>query len=904
MSALVRKELRSILPPWLLAMALAILPIWLAWPGELGIYAGTPGYLVYAPFALGVLLLSLTPFGQELNWGTFSVLLAQPVSRARIWRVKTLILAVALLLVFAALFISARLRLESVIEGAKNTFWRGLLSRPGGDPSVEMMISDTRRSVLLDLLEIGGLGALAGFAGGLWTTLLFRQVSAAFWFTLLVPTGLGLLTSQLLGGFSDTVAFQGTCDVLGVYSVLGLLWARHLFQEVQDTQWTGGVVSLPAWRGRAAGGRKGATRRERRALSALLKKEFESQYVNLLLAGGLALLHLAVLVVRGLSAGYLETHRTLAMTLETVPILWLVMPLLVGSVAVAEERKLGTFESLSCVPVSRRWQFGLKFVVALGLGFLLGAVAPLGIEWLGTRFGLRPNMSFTGAGGLWTFSGAAGAITFLAFYGSSLTRNTLQALASGIFLCVVAALVGIAGSQPPSLGGVLVWRPELLALVLGPVMALGLLVLACRNYRQVQVRTRDWRRNAWVVLVLLLSATAATSAIYHRFWEAWQPLEPPHAYVESRGPREFATLPKVAASFHQMAVLLPDGRLWMRGQRVEQKKVVVATGPYFLPEAKGPFHTGFAPGKNWRDIATSALGCVAIQQDGSLWDLSHFQPGVRGSAAEFKRLGDGNDWSQVAAGWEHFCALKSDGTLWEWGYRLVPPASNTAQMQLLSLPTQVGTDTDWVAIANSDEGSVAAKADGTIWRWGAFAAWGHHNLTNEDSLLRPRKWLAFPGAQRPVSLSYNGLAVAAVCDDGSLWVGGNVFYQMLGPRGKERGKTEMVRWGSASNWTQFQFVGPLTAAGVKRDGSLWVWDAGAFRYASLEWHPPQPLSDYAVWLAVGETGSHEILSLGRDGTLCRWANPEAGRDDFYPERLQRLLMPSRIHAREIADLGR
>src|ERR1017187_7720729 len=116
MSPLVHKELRALLPPWGLALVLAILPIWLVWPGAAGIWAGTPGYLVYAPFALGVLLLSLTPFGQELNWGTYSILLAQPVSRARIWRIKTLLLALALLLVFAAFFVTALLRINLVLD--------------------------------------------------------------------------------------------------------------------------------------------------------------------------------------------------------------------------------------------------------------------------------------------------------------------------------------------------------------------------------------------------------------------------------------------------------------------------------------------------------------------------------------------------------------------------------------------------------------------------------------------------------------------------------------------------------------------------------------------------------------------------------------------------------------------
>src|SRR5208282_1645305 len=192
MSPLVRKELRSIFPLWLLAMVLAILPVWLVWPGGRGIWPSAPGYLVYAPFAVGVLLLSLTPFGQELNWGTFSILLAQPVSRTRLWRVKVLLLAVALFLVFVGFFLSNQLRVDSVMSAAKTTF--GHTYYAGGvDRAWESFIAGTRHEALLDALMVGGLGAAAGLAGGLWTTLLFRQVSAAFWFTLLVPTGLGLL---------------------------------------------------------------------------------------------------------------------------------------------------------------------------------------------------------------------------------------------------------------------------------------------------------------------------------------------------------------------------------------------------------------------------------------------------------------------------------------------------------------------------------------------------------------------------------------------------------------------------------------------------------------------------------------------------------------------------------------
>ncbi|MCX6916818.1 MAG: hypothetical protein NT167_27865 [Verrucomicrobia bacterium] len=317
MSPLVRKELRSLLAPWSLAMLLAIVPIWLLWPGTAGIWANTPSYQVFAPFAVGVLLLSLTPFGQELNWGTFSILLAQPVPRARIWRVKTLLLAVALLLVFLAFYLSAWLRIDSVMNASRiRDLTRTWINAPNFTEAVRFMrrtLAENQHVMLVSSVTVAGLSVVAGFAGGLWTPLLFRQVSAAFWFTLLVPMGLGMVTSQLLGGFPDVVSRVGVCAVLGLYSAAGFVWARRLFEQVQDTQWTGGVVSLPKWGRATAQAQPGIGGRKRRAVRALLSKELQSQYVNLLLAGGLLLIHLFVLALRRLGAEYLQTHSGMRM---------------------------------------------------------------------------------------------------------------------------------------------------------------------------------------------------------------------------------------------------------------------------------------------------------------------------------------------------------------------------------------------------------------------------------------------------------------------------------------------------------------------------------------------------------------------------------------------------------------
>jgi hypothetical protein len=641
----------------------------------------------------------------------------------------------------------------------------------------------------------------------------------------------------------------------------------------------------------------------------LLRKELQSQYVNLLLAGALLLIHLAVLATRALTAGYLSTHRSIAEMLEAFPVLWLALPLLVASVTIAEERKLGTFETVACVPLSRWRQFGIKLGLALVLGLVLGAVVPLAVEQLGTLVGLHPTTMLAFGAEILPATGvavlAALGITLLAFYGSSLTRNTLQALGSGVLACVIASLLIEVAARPPNLWDVPLWGPRLLAWILSPVMLLALVVLAYRNYRHLQLNAKAWRCNGSVLLMGLLGVTIVTSAIYHRFWEVWLPLEPPHPWRAFYGAARQGAAPKVQASLTRMAALLPDGRLWLRARAVSWRKVGQDPNTFFVPEASGRVHAGFVPSSNWRDIAVSSYACFAIKNNGSLWDLSVFQPGTRNAQVELKQVGNSRDWIKISPGFRRYCGLKSDGTLWEWGSPPIP-APNEASREDFRVPAQVGADTDWVAIAGCDQGTVAAKADGTLWQWGWIVDRSTNGPAKSKTLTQPQRWLAFPGPQRPHSISFDGDAVAAVCDDGSLWLGGILPFRPVSPDEMNRARTEMVRCGTESDWEQVQLLGPLAAVGVKRDGSLWAWDIALASWPRGEAVAPHvPVSLYPAWVAVCPYGS-TYLTLGRDDTLCVWGDPE---DDHYYAfnrdalDLRKLLLPSRIKAREIADLA-
>jgi hypothetical protein len=906
MSPLLRKELRLILPAWLLALALAVLPAWLFWPAGQGNIPQPPGALIFVPFSLGVFLLGITPFGGELSLGTFSALLAQPVPRRHLWLAKTVLVAVALIIVFVALCISNQLRVDAVLGTMKSTAWQHSFRRPGQpDKFFLNLITETRQAALHATWLIGSLSILAAFAGGLWTTLLFRQTSAAFWSTVLVPLALGLLTAKLLSGFSDGIVAVGLLLVLGLYAVAGVIWAWRFFARVQDMQWTGGVVSLPSWAGVAARPAEGVTTQSRKPLRALLRNELQLQYINLLIAGGLLVLHVGILLFRKINSDYLAAHVSWAMICESLPLLWLAVPLLVGSVAVAEERKLGTLESLLSLSTTRRFQFLVKLAVALALGVFFGAVLPITLEQLGSWGGITTNPS-----GYWVINASRstafvllfGSIGFsvLAFLGSTLTRNTLQALGAGVLISVLGFLCFALAVEPPNPGDIVLWRGNLARFIGAPVMALTVLKLAYGNYKRLQPDLRAWRQTGLTLMVALTAVAATTTAVYHRFWEAWMPLEPTHrfysSYYASRQP-QFPAVPKLQATLANIALLLPDGQLWLRNRSVKMHQFQVEDRLVTIPQPKGFWHSNKLPGSNWRAVAASDTSCFAIQANGSLWQVSSNES-IGASSPAPRRVDPGSDWKAISAGGEHFTALKSDGTLWEWGQ--TPTALGTRLgYKRLAIPTRVGEEADWVAVADGERMSVAVKPDGSIWRWGHFYLNNTNGPSNWRIAERPERWLEGP-AQLPRCISLQGNAIAIVYEDGTLW--GAYLRLFYKSENAELATRQMVPWGEDMDWKEVKIYSWDKAVGIKKDGSLWRWQSLSASWENKTWllSRTKP-SAYSDWLAVCP-GRDDFLAFAADGSLCRWLDPGYAVYELNQPDPRRLLLPSRLHATRIAAI--
>ncbi len=141
--------------------------------------------------------------------------------------------------------------------------------------------------------------ATATFTGGLWTTLLLRQLAGAFWLTLLVPATLsGFSGIFLANSESSYLVIAVLSVVIGVYSLAGFLFARWLFFRAQDVGWSGGVIAMPEWKFLSARAGTGGEVRTRKPVLALIKKEIQLQQGVLTGALGLLVLHAGTIALR------------------------------------------------------------------------------------------------------------------------------------------------------------------------------------------------------------------------------------------------------------------------------------------------------------------------------------------------------------------------------------------------------------------------------------------------------------------------------------------------------------------------------------------------------------------------------------------------------------------------------
>ena len=869
MKAFVKKEIRLLLPSWIVAMLLAL------------VQAITRPYDFYVACLLffGLTIMALTTFGRETSLNTFSLLLAQPAERMRIWQTKLSVLAVAFLTVFVSWLVCF------FISGFLHVF-------------------ATNDYDSYNLFITVCLIATATFTGGLWTTLLLRQIAGAFWLTLLVPAVLsGVATVFLAQNESNNTIIAVLCVVFALYSVGGFLFARWLFFRAQDVGWSGGVIPLPEWKFLAARRENAVSTRTRKPILALIKKELQLHQASLMGAAGLLALHIGIIVLwKYHTFAKNSPGETLAFLTGIFWMLWLVMSPMIGSLAVAEERRLGVMEGQLCQPVSRRVQFAIKGFLTLFLGIFLGGIMPMLLEDMAAGLGARnlalrpePNAELDYFWFNFLVVTAAAWLTLVGFYGSTLSRSFLQAVGLGIATFFISfALLAINGQEV--FRGFLSVHSFLPVVVAIPTIIVTLLWLAYTNYKNFQPGWPLWRRNLLGFAGAFVFVIVTSMALYHRVWEVFEPAEPAH------GPAELSLANPPAlqiVQYRNLLVRLPDGRVWFDGlgdpvsiyynDKVRWKYLwQLLVHP--LRESIGPRQ--FLAGSDWvaattehmyfgwkesdkQFWASDFMDTVGIQPDGTLWISENPEP-TKWTAGTLQRFGSETNWRQLAQSRTSVVLLKSDGTLWRWGF-VTNELHQWPGLRTFT-PHQIGTNSDWQELFTLG-GIFARRTDGRVWHLNVHWKTGRDELdraTNYDEII-----------SQTASRAGNELT-AFVRADGTLWV----LNRYWDEKTRQTMGSGILQVGKENDWRAVA-VNDGRMVALKSDGSLWQWhffdpwnpwntSQGQLILAVQE--PPTRLGIHNDWVAIANTWE-DVIALAADGSLWLWPN----RDQY--ERYTLLKLP-------------
>ncbi len=402
---LVGKELRVLMPVWLLTMAVLLLSTLGANP--------EPGVAVaIAINVLGCLVLGATVFGHEFNHRTLPLLLAQPVTRPAVWRAKMGILL--------ALVLIASLSTAAVV-----------------------VVGGTRVPMndLESFLLVVGCTALSAVGVAPWLTLLTRSTLAGAVFAGSLPLlfwGAANLLTWALFGANPTDTSTWICFLVPLIGhwLAGPFLGYRAFVRLQALDGPNADLHLPLWLIRLLPERAARSTAPRRSgvLWQLVKKELRLQQTTFLIAGLFVLAVVAASVVE-----LVRVRGELSSRFYVEPLIFLqalIIPLLAGALCCAEERQHGTIEWQLVQPLAAWRQWLVKVGVALGLTELLAVGLPL-LLLLGSPFA-EARHEFTDA--WWVTSTVVLLLGGLAIYFSSLCQTTVRALLWTVAVASVALI--------------------------------------------------------------------------------------------------------------------------------------------------------------------------------------------------------------------------------------------------------------------------------------------------------------------------------------------------------------------------------------------------------------------------------------------------------------------------------
>ena len=276
-----------------------------------------------------------------------------------------------------------------------------------------------------------------------------------------------------------------------------------------------------------------------------------------------------------------------------------------------------------------------------------------------------------------------------------------------------------------------------------------------------------------------------------------------------------------AGSNHTVAVKA-NGELWAWGSNDQGQLGLGNSG--FMTNRNVPTQVGTAT--DWKTVSAGWGYTMAVKENGTLWAWGNNQYGQLGlgnSGFNTHRtvptqVGTATDWKMVSAGTGYTMAVKENGTLWAWGWNFHGQLGlgNFGAGTNRLVPAQLGADTDWSFVAAGNSHTVAIKTNGELWTWGD--GWsGQLGLGDNDDRLTPVR----VGTDLWKSVSIGTGHTVAVNTKGELWTWGMNSSGQLG-NGTAASNNAPVRIGTATDWAHTS-AGHSHTIAIRTDGTMWAW---------------------------------------------------------------------------------
>ncbi len=282
----------------------------------------------------------------------------------------------------------------------------------------------------------------------------------------------------------------------------------------------------------------------------------------------------------------------------------------------------------------------------------------------------------------------------------------------------------------------------------------------------------------------------------------------------------------------------------------------------------------------WKLVSAGSLSALGIKMDDTLWSWGYAGWGGLGNGETTtnistpQQVGTAANWKNIYTGTNHFFAIKYDQTLWAWGSNNDGQLGINSTVNIISEPTQVGTQL-WKMVAGGSDHSVGIRNNGTLWAWGdnSNAAVGDGTLINKSFpvlINNSTNW-------KMVSCSND--TNIALKNDGTLWVWGN-NNASLGLGGANYNSPYVAvptQVGTSNDWKDVA-AGFGYMLALKTDNTLWAWGSGYIGASSgfpTFSHFPTQISADTDWASI-HIGLQSSFAIKLDGTFRVWGNNGSG----------------------------